>query len=48
MSRTYSQKRDEKLRKTRLKEHRDKRVVLADYEIEFIEMIIGPSVRLSS
>jgi hypothetical protein len=47
MSRTYSYKRETKPRRTRIiKENRDKRVVLADYEIEFIEMSLGPSIRL--
>jgi hypothetical protein len=44
MSRTYSNKPE--MRKKPNRSHREKRVVLADYEIEFIEMNLGPSIRL--
>lgn len=46
MSRTYAYKPDFK-KKTRQRDQLDKRVVLADYEIEFIEMSLGSQVRLN-
>ena len=45
MSRTYAYKPDIKP-KNRVKS-RDKNVVLADFEIKFIEMSLGPSIRLT-
>ena len=48
MSRTYTKKPDSKQPKMMQKEQRDKRIVLADYEIEFIEMSLGPTIRLRS
>lgn len=44
MSRSYNFKPE--LKKRQQRAHTDKRVVLADYEIEFIEMSLGPSVKL--
>lgn len=45
MSRSYQYKPEIKKRMPRQKI--DRRVVLADYEIEFIELSLGPSVRLT-
>ncbi len=45
MSRTYAYKPDMK-RRNRARSMTDKNVVLADFEIEFIEMSLGPSIRL--
>ena len=46
MSRTYNYK-PENRPKNKMK-NRAKRVELTDYEIEFIEMSIGPSIRLKA
>lgn len=48
MSRTYVRKLGTRHRRNNRKEHREKHVVLADYEIAFIEMSLGPSIRLQA
>jgi hypothetical protein len=45
MSRTYAHKPEIK-RKYRTREHIDKRIILTDFEIEYIEMRLGPTIRL--
>ncbi|CAN5437830.1 hypothetical protein BH10PAT3_BH10PAT3_6530 [soil metagenome] len=44
MSRSYAFKPE--LKKQSVRSKPDRRVVLADYEIEFIEEILGPTIRL--
>ncbi len=48
MSRTYAHKPDIKRKNRSRGMQNDKRVVLTDYEIEFIEMRLGPTIRLQS
>jgi len=45
VSRSYTYKPE--LKKRQQRQRYDRKVVLADYEIEFIEMRLGPSIRLS-
>ncbi len=44
MSRSFSKKPEFKKRSVRQKDHR--RVVLSDFEIEFIEVNLDPTIRL--
>ena len=44
MSRSYSRKPDIKKRQLRQKDNR--RVVLSDFELEFIELNLDPNIRL--
>ena len=44
MSRSYTFKPE--IKKTVRKSRADRKVVLSDFDIEFIEMSLGPSIRL--
>lgn len=44
MSRTYTHKPE--IKKQSRKIRSDRKVVLSDFDIEFIEMSLGPSIRL--